>query len=874
MNKTKTPSLIDALSPIVFLLILLSLAVYYFGDDSSSGPNQMALLVSAGFAGLVGIKNGFNYRELEQAIIQGISVTLGAILILLAIGSLIGTWLLSGTVPSMIFYGLQILSPDYFYVSCSLICALVAISIGSSWTVAATIGVALIGIATGLNASLTVTAGAIISGAYFGDKLSPLSDTTNLAPAVSGAELFAHIRHMAWSTVPAFILTLLIFLIMGLNQSQGNTENAIGELLTSLQQQFTIGWYLLIPLLVTLGLAMVKCPAFPAIGLGALTGGFWAVLFQQPFIQEYAGGQMSSLDANITVIWRVMFQGLTINGNNPVLNTLLSGGGIGAMLNTIWLIICAMTFGSVMEKTGGLKLIVSHLIGLSKKAGSLIATTIVTGFGTNCVAADQYIAIVMPGRMFKHSYQQRQLAPVNLSRALEDGGTVTSPLIPWNTCDASFKQGSTFRQWRTTQPNEHYHHPFGLPQHFNRINLQPHWQANHKDLPFALACNGQSHLFAHDLAPKQITTAEYQAIENYGYHFDSAAFSEMLKKHCQTTHNIQHIVENIVEVRCADNGDIQSLVADNGREISGQLFIDCSGLASRLLGEHYQVPLLEQKHSLFTDRALAVQLPYQTPDSPIASTTLSTAQRDGWIWDIGLQSRKGIGYVWSSSHTTCEKAYETLEGYLRQAGHDIEQQDVRSLTITPGYRQQFWTHNCVAVGLSAGFVEPLEASSLVLVELSATMIAEYLPVVRQAMDPVANHFNRIFTGRWQKIIDFLKLHYVLSQRQDSDFWRDHQHSSGISESLQSMLALWQHQSPCDNGFIDPYDLFPAASYQYILYGMNFHTHPSYIGSSEREQQIAQQCFFQTQERARQLTHSLPGNRELLNNIATYGLQSI
>jgi NhaC family Na+:H+ antiporter len=434
-NKQK-PTLFDALFPIGILLCLLFFAVYFFGDDSSSGPNQIALMLCAGIACLIGLKNGYNRDEIEQGIIKGISLTLGAILILLAVGSLIGTWLLSGTVATMIHFGLQILEPQYFYVSCCIICALVALCIGSSWTVAATIGVALMGVASGLEASGPITAGAIISGAYFGDKLSPLSDTTNLAPAIAGTDLFAHIKNMLWSTVPSFIIALILFLFLGFNNAERESNPQIEQLLQSLEAEFFISWYLLTPLAITLLLAVKKIPAFPAIGLGAIAGALCAVLFQQELILSYANEGLSLVEANVMVVWQVFYSGVSLDTGNKAIDDLLSGGGMGSMLNTIWLIISAMTFGSIMEKVGLLKRVVESLIGVTNSVGALISTTIVTAFGTNCIAADQYIAIVMPGRMFKDEYKRRNLAPENLSRALEDGGTVTSPLIPWNTCGA------------------------------------------------------------------------------------------------------------------------------------------------------------------------------------------------------------------------------------------------------------------------------------------------------------------------------------------------------------------------------------------------------------------------------------------------------
>ncbi|NRA61083.1 MAG: Na+/H+ antiporter NhaC [Psychrobium sp.] len=432
----KSPSLLDAFAPVVFLVCLLGAAVFYFGDSSSSGANQIALLLSAGFAAIIGVKNGYKWPELEEAIIKGISLSMTAILILLAVGSLIGTWLLSGTVPTMIYFGLQILSPDIFYTASCILCAVVALSIGSSWTVAATIGVALMGVATGLGMSLPITAGAIISGAYFGDKMSPLSDTTNLAPAVAGTDLFTHIKHMAWTSMPSFAFSLVVFTILGLTETVNADTTRIQALSDGLTGKFHIAWYLLVPLVVTLGLAIKKVPAFPAVFIGALIGGLWAMLFQQDLIATLAGAELNTIGANVTVVWTAMFDGVSIETGNSDLNDLLSGGGMSSMLTTIWLILTAMVFGAVMEKVGLLKRVVELLVSFSESASSLIITTIVTAFGSNFLTADQYISIVMPGRMFKDEYEKRGLAPENLSRALEDGGTVTSVLIPWNTCGA------------------------------------------------------------------------------------------------------------------------------------------------------------------------------------------------------------------------------------------------------------------------------------------------------------------------------------------------------------------------------------------------------------------------------------------------------
>jgi NhaC family Na+:H+ antiporter len=432
----KVPSFFDAFIPVIALIIMLSASVFYFGDNSSYGPNQIALLLSMGIAIIIGFKNDHTWVDIEKAIVHGISLSLGAVLILLSVGSLIGTWLLSGTVPTMIYYGLQILNPEWFYAAACIICGIVALSIGSSWTTAATIGVALIGIAQGLELSLPITAGAIISGAYFGDKISPLSETTNLAPAVAGSELFAHIRYMLWTTIPSISTALILFVILGFKEDVTTSTLAIDTLTTQLEQQFSIGLINLVPLVVLLGLAMKKVPAFPAVAIGAIMGAIWAVLFQSDLIMRLAAENSSAVTGHIKVVWTAFFDGVTIKTNNSELDKLLSGGGMSSMLNTIWLIMCALSFGSVLEHLGMLRKFVNAILATAKSTGSLIASTVATCIGTNIIAADQYMAIVMPGRMYKEEYERRGLHPVVLSRTLEDSGTITSPLIPWNTCGA------------------------------------------------------------------------------------------------------------------------------------------------------------------------------------------------------------------------------------------------------------------------------------------------------------------------------------------------------------------------------------------------------------------------------------------------------
>ncbi len=433
----KAPTLIDAIIPIIVLIIMLSVSVYLYGDNSSYGANQIALILSASIAAIIAIKNGYSWKEVESGIVKGIGMGMRAILILLAVGALIGTLIMSGTVPAMIFYGLDILSPSFFYFTACVICAISSISIGSSWTVAGTLGVALMGIATGLGLSPSVTAGAIISGAYFGDKMSPLSDTTNLAPAIAGTDLFSHIRHMAWTTGPSLLIALVIFLIMGLTtNAKGNVEGL--ELIQStLNQTFNISIISFIPIIVIFVLAYKKMPAFPTILIGALLAGLFSILLQPEVVSNFVNqSELSSVLTMISGVWTALHSGFVLESGVTVVDDLLTRGGMASMLNTIWLVVCALTFGAVLETAQLLNKIVEKVLTFANSTGSLIVTTIATCIGINIIAADQYISIVLPGRMYRAEFKRRKLAARNLSRALEDSGTITSPLIPWNTCGA------------------------------------------------------------------------------------------------------------------------------------------------------------------------------------------------------------------------------------------------------------------------------------------------------------------------------------------------------------------------------------------------------------------------------------------------------
>ena len=436
-NQHKNPTMLDAIAPIIVLIIMLSFSVYLYGDDSSYGANQIALILSASIAAIIAIKNGYTWKEVETGIVKGIGMGMRAILILLAVGALIGTLIMSGTVPAMIYYGLNILSPSIFYFTACVICAIASLSIGSSWTVAGTLGVALMGIATGLGLSPSVTAGAIISGAYFGDKMSPLSDTTNLAPAIAGTDLFSHIRHMVWTTGPSLVIALIIFLIMGLNSNAEGNADGLALIQSTLQNTFNISVVSFVPIVVIFVLAYKKMPAFPTILIGALLAGLFSILLQPEVVSNFVNQpELSKSLTLLSGVWTALHSGFVLESGVPMVDDLLTRGGMASMLNTIWLVICALTFGAVLETAQLLNKIVEKVLTFANSTGSLIVTTIATCIGINIIAADQYISIVLPGRMYRAEFKRRKLAARNLSRALEDSGTITSPLIPWNTCGA------------------------------------------------------------------------------------------------------------------------------------------------------------------------------------------------------------------------------------------------------------------------------------------------------------------------------------------------------------------------------------------------------------------------------------------------------
>ena len=433
--KTPKLSLSAALLPLITLILLLTYNVTVFGDDALSGSNQFILLLGGVVGGLVGLRNKVTYGQMLDKVGENLKSVTGPILILLLVGALAGTWLLSGIIPAMIDYGLQIANPRFFLPACVLISALVSLATGSSWSTSATIGIALIGIGKALDLPVGMVAGAVISGAYFGDKLSPLSDTTNLAPAMAGSELFTHIRYMLYTTLPSIVITLLLFIVLGWSfSSSGEVDTSI--LSESIREKFYISPNLFLVPLIVIIMIVKKTPPLLALFVGTLLGGLFALIFQPQLLMDLSESSV----LNFKTIYKSIFNAITVDThietNDPLLNELFSSGGMQGMLGTVWLIICAMVFGGVMDAIGALQAISNAFLKWAKTTFQLVAGTAASSLTVNLTASDQYLAIVVPGKMFAQAYLDRKLAPENLSRTLEDTGTVTSVLVPWNTCGA------------------------------------------------------------------------------------------------------------------------------------------------------------------------------------------------------------------------------------------------------------------------------------------------------------------------------------------------------------------------------------------------------------------------------------------------------
>jgi len=428
-------SIWEALLPVVVLVAMLAYNVFVFGDGALDGSNQFILLLGGAVAAVVGFFNKVSYKQMMAEVAENVKSTTGALLILLMVGALSGTWLISGIIPSMIYYGLQILNPTIFLAACVVICAIISVATGSSWTTSATVGIALIGIGDALGISLGMTAGAVLSGAYFGDKLSPLSDTTNLAPAMAGGELFSHIKYMTLTTIPTIVVTFLVFVILGFTIDTSGTADT-EAILTSLKKGFHITpWLFLVPVAVIF-MIVKKAPPLLALLIGTLLGGVFALIFQPAVVSATGGGESLDFISGYKGILNAITVETIIPTENENLVKLFKAKGMYGMLGTIWLIICAMVFGGIMDGIGALSRITKSLLGMAKTTFGLFASTVGSCLALNITASDQYLAIVVPGKMFSKAYADRGLAPENLSRTLEDSGTVTSVLIPWNTCGA------------------------------------------------------------------------------------------------------------------------------------------------------------------------------------------------------------------------------------------------------------------------------------------------------------------------------------------------------------------------------------------------------------------------------------------------------
>jgi flavin-dependent dehydrogenase len=456
----------------------------------------------------------------------------------------------------------------------------------------------------------------------------------------------------------------------------------------------------------------------------------------------------------------------------------------------------------------------------------------------------------------------------SMRTTLKDIGISESDFI--RSCDASLKQGTWFKDW-IKQDDTPYYHPFSLPEGFDTVNLAEHWLAGVAgNLPFAEAVTPQVRVCDQGKAPKQIGIPNYAYTVNYGYHLDAGKFAAILTANATEKLGVKHVQADVTSVNSDDEGYITGVVTQQAGQIEGDLFIDCSGFQSLLLREHFGTERVNVDHVLFNNAAVAVQAPYPDETTPIATTTHSTAQANGWVWDIGLQHRRGVGHVFSKDYQTWDETLLVLDRYLKATGRPqgIEDLTPRQLNFDPGYSSQFWVKNCVGIGLSAGFIEPLEASALVLVELSATALVNQMPLNRDDMTVIARRFNREFEGRWAQIIDFLKLHYVLSQRDDSPYWVANRASSSIPETLQENLLVWANRAPWHHDDMRRDEMFPAASYQYVLYGMGFQSRLTFddLRSGNEQHLMATKLFAATQEKAHKYGQFLPPTRFLMDQL--------
>ncbi len=432
----RPPSLVDAIVPLAVLAALIGGSLALFGLDALDGPIQVALILSCAVVALIAMRNGHRFDAVQAAGQGAFASVTSAVFILLAVGALIGVWNLSGTIPTLVYYGIQILSPGWYYAATALICGIVALSIGSSWTTAATIGVGLVGIASLIGVSSAMTAGAVISGAYLGDKTSPLSETTILTAQMVKVDVYQHIKRQVWTSIPAFVIAFVVFLILGVTGPDTVTEAETTSDLDQLNQIFNITPLALLPIVLLGYMSIRKVPASLALLAATLFAGVLGAFLQPDVYADFVSGSGNVVVESVKAIWSAMANGFAIDSGIPDVDRLLSRGGMDSMLLTIWLILGAVTFGAMLEEFGLINRLVLPMIAAAKSTGRLYVTVFACGFGLNVVAGDQYIALVLPSRIFRAEFAKRGLAPTNLSRLAADSATVTSPLVPWNSCGA------------------------------------------------------------------------------------------------------------------------------------------------------------------------------------------------------------------------------------------------------------------------------------------------------------------------------------------------------------------------------------------------------------------------------------------------------
>lgn len=434
-------------------------------------------------------------------------------------------------------------------------------------------------------------------------------------------------------------------------------------------------------------------------------------------------------------------------------------------------------------------------------------------------------------------------------------------------CHASYKQGSTFSRWKYDDKPHQYQHPFTTPSGYVEMDIHAQWQNLCAEESFEQSFCIQPEMCDLGKAPKQVKTPDYAYVLNYGYHFDATALAHLLTNHCVSNLGVNHIKAHISSVNSAADGNIASLTTNDGDVIEGDLFIDCSGGKALLIGEHFGVNWRSMSGVLMNNRAMAVQVPYEDSDNDISSTTIATGKPFGWTWDIGLQHRRGVGMVYNDQFASSDQVQSTLLAHVgeRASQATVDQCTVRSLSFDPGYREQFWVKNCLSLGMSSGFIEPLEASAIAMIELGLRMLYEQFPKDMFHMERLSKRYNDRFTYRWERVIDFLKLHYILSERSDP-YWLAQRDPMSIPDSLKEMMEMWKYQPPSRFDFIQNEEIFPSASYQYVLYGMGYHTQVNHLLSTTPEAKKAMAIRKQLEQQRPQFMAGLPTNRQLLDQL--------